>query len=75
MVKVKCKVQVNYNHHGINAVVLLPVIAGTRENDECFKAIQSGSINLCIKDSELAEQFIVGQEVYVEFNFSKDGKN
>ena len=70
MVRAKCKVQVNHNHHGLNAVVLFPVIAGTKENDEYFKAIPSGSINLCIKDSKLAKQFIVGQEVYVEFNFS-----
>ncbi len=70
MVKAKFKVFTKHTADRKSAVILFPVVDGNKENDEYFKNISSGSMELCIVNEEEAKQFVVGEEVYVEFNFS-----
>lgn len=48
-------------------VELSPVVGGSEENDVFYKYTPAGKIGLSTINKEAAAQFVVGQEMYVDF--------
>jgi hypothetical protein len=48
-------------------IVMRPVTSGSDENKEFFRWTPSGELKMTIK-SEVADQFPVGSEIYVDFS-------
>ncbi len=46
---------------------LMPVYSGSEENKEFYKYTPAGNISLSVVNPKAAEQFIVGQEYYIDF--------
>jgi len=62
---VRAKFKCHSNNNGI--VTLHPVYAGSDENKTFWEATPAGTIALTITNQQAKEQFIVGQEYYVDF--------
>lgn len=68
---VRAKFRVNnirIDHNGMpNGFQMHPVYSGSEENQQFFAATPAGSIDMWITNPEVAAQFQVGQEFYVDF--------
>jgi hypothetical protein len=52
---------------GCETVKLEPVTSGSAENESFYKWTPGGSISLSTVNVAAAQQFVVGQEYYVDF--------
>lgn len=50
-----------------HTITLIPVYAGSKENDEFFKSTPGGSIHLTVVNEKAAEQFVEGEEYFIDF--------
>ncbi len=48
-------------------IELLPVMSGSKENEEFYQYTPSGKVELGIVNEESAKEFEIGKEYYVEF--------
>lgn len=53
--------------NGYYGVVLYPVVGGSEENKEFWKATPGGKIEMFSVNQKAIENFKVGQEFYVDF--------
>lgn len=51
----------------VSGVTLVPVVGGSKENEDFFKWTPGGKIELGTTNANAAKAFKLGQEVYVEF--------
>jgi hypothetical protein len=67
LVRAKFKVASKSDFGDAFKVVLSPVYSGSPENQAFFKATPGGSITLEVIGKEVADQFKVNQEFYIDF--------
>ena len=72
MIKIRAKfvcmeAEVAYPGADYSTVRLNPVIGGSEENEEFYKATPGGDIELQVVKNETAQLFEVGKEYYVDF--------
>lgn len=49
------------------SISLMTVSSGSSENDEFFKLTPAGNVTMAVVSEEVAKQFEVGKEFYVDF--------
>jgi hypothetical protein len=68
---VRAKFVCNWKDKG--NVYLSPVYSGSEENKQFFQATPGGMINLNVVNEAAAEQFVQGQEYYIDFTPAPKG--
>jgi hypothetical protein len=67
VVRAKFKVQSTATTESGTFATLVPVISGSKENEEFFKYTPSGEIKIGTINPEAAKQFVPGKLFYVDF--------
>lgn len=49
-------------------IKMMPVTSGSEENKAFWAATPTGSIEMTIKPSDVADQFEIGQEILIDFH-------
>lgn len=66
-VRAKFKVEsITHNEHGAH-VKLKPVFNGSKENESFYRYTPGGQIELSTVNAVAAEEFVPGEEFYVDF--------
>lgn len=63
--KMKCD-GVEKNEDGSGSVSLSPVTSGSDENDQFYKYTPGGSLKLSTINAAVIEQFVAGNEYYID---------
>jgi hypothetical protein len=67
---VRAKYKCTHKDEDINGfkITLEPVVDGSAENKEFFKWTPYGKMEMGTINAKAAEEFVVGQEYYIDFN-------